>query len=378
MQHRRVEPERRGRVDDREDRRLAVERRLVDPADDPGHLERVEVPLAAEAVGVERLVRQRHHVVDRVQMANRRVDVDRLDGIAREEVDRVEHLEEADEVLVVGAVADPPAAIEIRDVRGAADGPERGPVAAHDQVVGRVRGVEGEGRRRGLDPLLDHRGVETDPLRTDLGARAGRLQQIAGALVEEIHSDLLENTQRRDVDRLELVDRQDLGRPIRDPRLLPRPLWWQRAPLMTRPPAGSAARCDFPGRGFRSAAQPRAELLVVRHAGILAGRAYRTGFWSEVSDSFVGRDNRADCAMNRRDSPDRPAKRVESARRARIDAPASPLTLPRAGSPPRPGRSRSPAGPGPGGSHRRLAGSAPRGTRRDAPGSSRAGRMGIR
>ena len=137
VEHRRVEPERRRRVDDGEDRRLAVEGRLVDAAGDPGHLERVEVPLPAEAVGVERLVGEGHHVVDRVEVADRRVDVDRLDRVAGEEVDRVEHLEEPDEVLVVGPVADPPAAVEVGDVRRAATVPK---AVQSPPIGGRARG----------------------------------------------------------------------------------------------------------------------------------------------------------------------------------------------------------------------------------------------
>ena len=87
MEHRRVEPERRARVDDREERRLAIERRVVDAAGDPDHLDRVDVPLPAQAVGMDRLVGERQQVVDGVEVADRGVDVDRLDRVPGEEVD---------------------------------------------------------------------------------------------------------------------------------------------------------------------------------------------------------------------------------------------------------------------------------------------------
>ena len=86
-----------------------------------------------------RLVGQGQEVVDGVQVADRRVEVDRLDRVAGEEVDDVEHLEQADEVLVVGPVADPPPAVGGEDVGRAGYGAEGDVVAADDQVVLRVR-----------------------------------------------------------------------------------------------------------------------------------------------------------------------------------------------------------------------------------------------
>ena len=59
------------------------------------------------------------------EVADRRVDVDRLDRVAGDEVDRVEHLREPQQVLVVGPVADPAAAVEVEHVRGAGDRAER-------------------------------------------------------------------------------------------------------------------------------------------------------------------------------------------------------------------------------------------------------------
>ena len=73
-----------------EQRRLALERRVVDPARDLDHLDRVEIALAPEAVGVDRLVRQRQHVEERVEMADRGVNVDRFDRIAAPEMDGIE------------------------------------------------------------------------------------------------------------------------------------------------------------------------------------------------------------------------------------------------------------------------------------------------
>ena len=87
----------------------------------------------------------------RVQVADAVVQVDRLHRIAGQEVDGVERLRQAEQVLVVLPVADAPAAVQVGHVRRAADGPERHPVAAELEVVGRVPGVERERRRRRPD-----------------------------------------------------------------------------------------------------------------------------------------------------------------------------------------------------------------------------------
>ena len=172
LEHRGVEPERRARVDDREDRRLAIELLGVDAARDADHLEGVDVALPSQAVGVDRLVHQGQRVERGVEVADAVVEVDRLDRVAGEEVDRVERLAQAEQVLVVGAIADPPAAVEVGDVGRAADRPERDPVAAELQVVLGVPGVQGERRRRGPDQLRDHVRVEPHAQRA-LG-RSGR------------------------------------------------------------------------------------------------------------------------------------------------------------------------------------------------------------
>ncbi len=53
------------------------------------HLDAVADAFAAEAVGVDRLVRERQHVEQRNQMAHRSVDIDRLHGIAAPHMNRV-------------------------------------------------------------------------------------------------------------------------------------------------------------------------------------------------------------------------------------------------------------------------------------------------
>ena len=88
--HRRVEAQRRARVDDGHQRRLALELRPVDAARDPAHLDPVADPAPAQRVGVGGLVGQRVDVAQRLEVADVGRDVDRLDRVAAGQVQDVE------------------------------------------------------------------------------------------------------------------------------------------------------------------------------------------------------------------------------------------------------------------------------------------------
>ena len=257
LEHRRVEPERRARVDDREHRRLAVDRRLVHAAGDPDHLEDVEVALTTEAVAVDRLVHEGQRVVARPQVADAVVEVDRLDGVARQEVDGVERLGQAQQVLVVDAITDPPPVVEVGDVGRAADRPEGDPVPAELDVIGGIPRVERELRRRRPDQLGDHVRIEPHAERVGRRLGAGGAQDLARVRVEEVHPDLGQDPERAQMDRLELVGRHDLGRAEPDPRLRP----------------GWLLRCGVSGMAFATATPTTSESLSrgrvhVRHVGL--------------------------------------------------------------------------------------------------------------
>src|SRR3546814_8779895 len=99
-----------------EQARLARHLFAADAAGDPHHLDAVLDALAPQRVGVQRLVGHGQDVAQRLQVADRGVDVDRLDRVAAEHVDGVELVAEPDQVLEVPAVADAPAAGEVGDV----------------------------------------------------------------------------------------------------------------------------------------------------------------------------------------------------------------------------------------------------------------------
>jgi len=70
---------------------------------------------------VHNLVGQRQLVVDAVEVADRSVDVDRLDRIAAGEMDAVEILRELHQIAKALAIPWPPAAVEVHGVRWARD-----------------------------------------------------------------------------------------------------------------------------------------------------------------------------------------------------------------------------------------------------------------
>jgi hypothetical protein len=224
LEHRRVQTQRRARVDDGEDRWLEVDGRLVDAARDADHLQDIDVALAAEAVAVDGLVHEGQGVERGVQVAHAVVDVHRLHGVAGQEVDRRQRLAQAQQVLVVLAVADAPTTVQVGDVGRATHGPECHPVATDGQMMGRVPGVQRELARGGGDQLGDHLRIEAHALIVRRRLGAGRLERIARIDVEEVHADLSQDAQRGGVDGFEFVGRDDVGRAVAQARLRPRAL----------------------------------------------------------------------------------------------------------------------------------------------------------
>ena len=71
--------------------------------------------------------------------------------------------------------------------------------------------------------------------------RAGRAQDLARVGVEEVHPDLGQHAERAEVDGLQLVGRDDLGRAVAHPRLGPRRLLGSGVAGVALAPAAPAA-----------------------------------------------------------------------------------------------------------------------------------------
>ena len=194
---------------------------MVNAPGDPGHLDTVQHALPAQTVGVDRLVGHGQRGVQRIEMAHARVDVRRLDRIAAPHMDRRQHLPQAQELLVVLEIADPPPALEIAGVGRAAHGAEDQPVAAEDERALRVAAMEAEGLRRLADLRLDQIGREADAVAVGRDIGAGLCQERLGLVVQDIDADFLQDRQRRAVDGLELVVGDSGHRIERPARLRP-------------------------------------------------------------------------------------------------------------------------------------------------------------
>ena len=205
----------------------------------------------AQAVGVNWLVRQRQHVEQSVEMADRGVDVDRLDRVAGPEMDDVEGLSEADEVLVVAMIPRPAAAGAVGRIGRAPHRAEGDVAAADGEAAGGIARMQGEFSRREPDLRLDQRGRKAHALRGRIDIGAGVLQHRTRPVVQEVHADLLEHCERGAVDRLQLVRRNEIERREGQARLRRRPArrGWRRALAAPSLPAPLLLRLCVSGHG---------------------------------------------------------------------------------------------------------------------------------
>ena len=187
-----------------------MQRVRVDAAGALDHFKRVEVAVAAKAVGVDRLVGQGQHVEQRIEMAHRGVDVGWLDRIAAPQMHAVDALAEPDKIAEVAPVAGPASAVAVKAVGGAANRAESGVIAADGQRAGGIARMQGEGFWRLADLRFDQRRVKAHALRASFDIGAGVFQNGARFLVQHIKADFGKHPQRGAVDRLELV-RRDSG-----------------------------------------------------------------------------------------------------------------------------------------------------------------------
>ena len=224
VRHRPVETERRVRVDDRHEARLAGELVAIDPAGEADHLDRVVDDRRPEPEALPRLVEQRDEREVHVEVAGRHRQVGRLEGPAALLVDDVERADDAEVVEEVGVIAGPPAALDVGDERRPADGAEHDVAVAEPDVPLRVAGVEPEGRRGERDELLDLAGIEADVATGPVDGGAAALEQVEGAVAEDLDADLGEDPERGSMERLDLVGREDLDRPVRVADRAPREL----------------------------------------------------------------------------------------------------------------------------------------------------------
>ena len=210
----------------------------------------------------------------RVQMAGRGRQVDRLHRVARDHVADVQALGEPEQIAVVGEVAGDPAALEVGDVRRAADHAEIDRIAADRDVALGIAGVQGEFFGCGADPLLHESGVEAYPRPVRIDVRASLPQDVPRLRQQEIDPDLGQHAQRGVVDRLDLIRREDLEGRIGIVQLTRRGLARARVPLTSWSAAGS--------RHPRSAVECHS-LPFLRSSGAMRKEEREAARWSSAA-----------------------------------------------------------------------------------------------
>ena len=165
-----------------------------------------------------------------VEMSRLDRQVGRLERAATLLVDDVEGADQPDVVAEVGDVAGPSTAVEVADEGRPADGAEHEVGAAEDHVALRVPSVQLELGRRGRDQIRDLRRIQPDGARRPIHRRTSTGQRFQRPVPQHLHPDLGQDPQRRAVDRLDLVRRQDLDRSIRVHKPSPRELADPRRP----------------------------------------------------------------------------------------------------------------------------------------------------
>ena len=205
-----VEAKRRAGVDHRGQAGFPRELLLVDPARDPGHLDTVQDALAPERIGMVEFVGQANEARDAVEMTGRGRQIHRLHGIASEQVNTIERLAEADQIVEVRLIAGPPPAGDIGDVGGAGNSAESQPAAADLEIVLGVACVKLVSGGRLRHALHDQCAIEAHPVCPGLDIGASVSQKVVGAGMEKVHPDLFEDGQRRVLDRGEAVFIQNL------------------------------------------------------------------------------------------------------------------------------------------------------------------------
>ncbi len=168
---------------------------------------------------MDRLVREREHIEQSVEMADRGVNVDGLDGIAAPDVDRIETLAEANEILEVAMIAGPASSGAIERIGRRGDRTERDMAFADPDVARRVARMQREALGREADLGFHQRRIEAHAIaaRRDVGAR--RFQQRPRLVVQDVYADFLQHRQRGVVNRFQFVGGDETDRRESEARL---------------------------------------------------------------------------------------------------------------------------------------------------------------
>ena len=217
-------------------------------AGDPRHFHHILDPLRSKRIGVDHLVGQCQHIVMRVQMPDRSMDVDRLDRISGIEADAVIGLRQAQQILIVGAVADPASAVQIHDVRRRRHLPEIELPATDSDLPVRVARCDGECGGRLRRHLVDEIAVHPDPLCLAIDRASGCLEDIKRIIIQKEDADILEDPHAGLMDGFHTLFIDRLRRIVEVTRRAPLQLFGQEGRLrrgLATPAAAAGAALGF-------------------------------------------------------------------------------------------------------------------------------------
>ena len=205
LQHRDVDPERGGGVDDGMHSGPVGDAVTGLATGDTQHVDGIARPLPPERIGVMHLVGQGQEGIVAIQMPGLRRQIHRFDRIAAKQMDDVRGLAHTDEILEIGIVAVPAAAFEITAEGGAGNAREVEVVAAKDKIPLGAPAMEGE-FRRSLGNIFEHHvRLEADALGAFCDIGTMLLQNVACGRVQEINADVAQDTERGSVDRFQFI-----------------------------------------------------------------------------------------------------------------------------------------------------------------------------
>ncbi len=125
--------------------------------------------------------------------------------LVADEMDDVEALRQLDQRDIIGVVAGAAAVHAVMNVGRTGDQAEGDVVVADLQGARRVARRQGEGRGHGLQRLQHDLARDARQAAVHLHHRAGLAEELAGGGALELDADLLQDSQRSVVDRLDLV-----------------------------------------------------------------------------------------------------------------------------------------------------------------------------
>ena len=139
------------------------------------------------------LVCQRKHVEQAIEVADGRMQVDRLNGITANKMQAVKALGQSQEVLVVRTVSDAPATVQIGDIRRARDLTKRRIRLTEHELTLFIAGGHHDAMRC-FGNLLHHKpAIHPDRWRIITNIAACLLENLTGAVMQKIDANLFED-----------------------------------------------------------------------------------------------------------------------------------------------------------------------------------------